>query len=61
LVKEVAEYFRINTKESDETIAFITSVVKRWRSIATDIGISKSEQELMSNAFRNVKNESNLS
>ena len=61
LVKEVAEYFRINTKESDEIIAFITSVVKRWRSIATDIGISKSEQELMSNAFRNAKNESNLS
>ncbi len=54
LAKEVAEYFRIDSKESDEIIGFITSVVKRWRYVATEIGISVSEQELMSNAFRNA-------
>ncbi len=56
LAREVAEYFRIKTKESDKIIAHITSVVKRWRAVATETGISKSEQELMSNAFRNAEN-----
>ncbi|MDZ7737512.1 MAG: hypothetical protein U5K32_00270 [Bacteroidales bacterium] len=54
LAKEVAEYFRINTKESDEIIALITSVVKGWTTIAAETGISRSEQELMSNAFKNA-------
>ncbi len=52
LAKEVAEYFRIDGRESDQIISQITSTVKGWRSIANHIGISKNEQELMSVAFR---------
>jgi serine/threonine-protein kinase HipA len=54
LAREVAAYFRVDAKESDELITAITSVVKKWKSIATGIGISKSEQERMANAFRNA-------
>jgi serine/threonine-protein kinase HipA len=52
LAREVAEYFRIDAKKSDQTILHITSVVKGWRSIANYLGISKSEQEIMSSAFK---------
>jgi serine/threonine-protein kinase HipA len=51
LAREVAEYFRIGTKKSDQLISQITSVVKQWRSIAKNLGIAKSEQEIMSGAF----------
>lgn len=54
LAREVAAYFRVDAKESGELITAITSVVKKWKSIATGIGIPKSEQERMANAFRNV-------
>jgi len=56
LAKEVSEYFRINKKESDDLIDSISSAVRCWRSIATSIGISKSEQDLMSSAFKIVEN-----
>ena len=52
LAKEVAEYFQIDTKRADQTILHITSVVKEWRSLANYFGISKSEQEIMSGAFK---------
>lgn len=52
LAKEVAEYFRIDVKKSDQIISQITSVVKEWRSIANYFDISKSEQEIMSGAFK---------
>lgn len=51
LAKEVAEYFRIDSRKSDQIILKVTSVVKEWRSVANYIGISKSEQEIMSGAF----------
>jgi len=51
LAREVAEYFRVDAKKSDQIILKITSVVKEWRSIANYFGISKSEQEIMSGAF----------
>jgi serine/threonine-protein kinase HipA len=55
LVREVAGYFRIDTKESNELISSIKSAVRKWKTIATDFGISKSEQERMSNAFNNAE------
>jgi hypothetical protein len=32
----------------------ITSIVKKWRSVANDIGISRTEQEIMSGAFKHA-------
>ncbi len=52
LAREVAVYFRIAAKEADNLIAAITSVVGRWRPIATSCGISKQEQERMATAFK---------
>ena len=55
LAMDVAEYFRIEPKESDKIIAHITSVIREWSSVADKFGISKSEQEVMSDAFRNAE------
>lgn len=52
LAREVAGYFRIAPKEADNLIATITSVVGRWRPIATGFGISKPEQERMATAYK---------
>ena len=54
LAREVAEYFRIDDRKSEQIISQITSTVKGWRIIANHIGIRKTEQELMSGAFRQV-------
>jgi len=56
LAREVAPYFRVDTKESDQLIKTITSAVKKWKSTATRFGIPTSEQEQMSEAFRNAWN-----
>ena len=54
LAIEVAEYFRINSRKANEIISHITSVVEEWRSAANDIGINKTEQEIMSGAFKHA-------
>ncbi|MGC1391554.1 MAG: HipA domain-containing protein [Bacteroidales bacterium] len=52
LAKSVGEYFMLNTKQMEEILAQIISVVAKWRNNANAIGILKKEQEMMQPAFR---------
>lgn len=52
LVKSVGEYFMLNTKQMEEILAQIISVVAKWRIHANAIGILKKEQEMMEPAFK---------
>ena len=52
LAMEVAPYFRLSEKESRDIIAVVKGAVSNWRNLAEKIGISRSEMELKSNAFR---------
>jgi transcriptional regulator with XRE-family HTH domain len=47
LAGEVAPYFRVDPTASEKLIKSITSVVKKWKSVATGIGIPEQEQEQM--------------
>lgn len=51
LAKSVGEYFRLSPTEMEKIIELVTNTVSNWRLIATRIGISKKEQQLMSSAF----------
>lgn len=51
LALEVAAYFRIKEKKARKIIEKVTQVVSNWRDFATDLGISRSEQEAMAPAF----------
>ena len=52
LAKSVGIYFRLNDSEMEVIIAEIQEAVSNWKDIATEIGISRGEQELMVGAFR---------
>jgi serine/threonine-protein kinase HipA len=52
LAKEVAEYFRINSKRADRIIQEVIKAVKDWRKEATELAISVREQDYMERAFR---------
>ena len=52
LAKSVGIYFRLNDSEMDAIIVKIQDAVSNWKDIATEIGISRGEQELMVGAFR---------
>jgi serine/threonine-protein kinase HipA len=51
LAMEVSSYFRLNTKQANQVIKKIETTVSSWRNIATNIGISKAEQDRMKKAF----------
>lgn len=48
---EVLPYFRISEKRAFEIISAIKSQVSKWAIVATKIGISRTEQDVMKNAF----------
>lgn len=52
LAKSVGLYFRLSEKEMDIIIDEVMSSVVVSQQVAKDIGISRSEQTLMSGAFR---------
>jgi serine/threonine-protein kinase HipA len=52
LAKEVAPNFRIQPTKADAIEKQIVAIVKTWRIVASKFGISRSEQEMMSKAFR---------
>jgi len=52
LAGAVGEYFRLTPREMNEIIEKVSSLVAQWRRIAKEVGIPRSEQELMSSAFR---------
>ncbi|RXR34862.1 type II toxin-antitoxin system HipA family toxin [Flavobacterium piscinae] len=51
LAKSVGEYFRLNKNQMEEIIQQVLGVTTKWKTMATEIGISRSEQELMEKAF----------
>lgn len=51
LAKSIGEYFRLNEPQMDKIIGEVIAVVVTWKTEATKIGISKTEQSLMENAF----------
>lgn len=53
LAKSVGVYFRLNETEMDSIILEVQNAVSNWRNIASEIGISRGEQELMRGAFLN--------
>lgn len=52
LAKSVGSYFRLNENEMNTIIQEVLLAVKNWKTIAKNIGIKKSEMEIMSGAFR---------
>ncbi len=52
LAKEVAEFFRIKPDSADKIIQEVVTAVKKWREVATFLGISSREQDRMAEAFR---------
>lgn len=51
LAKSVGEYFRLNNNQMEEIIQQVLGVTTKWKTIANEIGISRSEQEVMGKAF----------
>lgn len=51
LAKSVGLYFRLNEVQMEKIIQEVLQITKNWKIIAKEIGISRSEQELMGNAF----------
>jgi serine/threonine-protein kinase HipA len=52
LAKSVGASFRLREKEMDKVIDEVKSVVSRWQKLAVEIGIPRSEQTLMTAAFK---------
>ena len=51
LAKSVGIYFRLNENQMDSIILEVKDAVSQWKDIASKIGIIRSEQMLMENAF----------
>ncbi len=54
LALSVAEYFRVDKPKAVEIINTIKGSVRDWRKVAQDLGLSKSEQDKISNAFEHL-------
>jgi serine/threonine-protein kinase HipA len=52
LAKSVGEYFKLANSEMDSIIREVKAAVSCWKVVAKEIGISRSEQEIMASAFR---------
>lgn len=52
LAKSVGDYFRLSENEMDGIIREVLAVVRDWKPIATQIGISNKEQVVMAAAFK---------
>lgn len=52
LARSVGSYFRLSDEQMDVVIDEVRTSVQKWERIAAEIGISRSEQLLMSGAFR---------
>ncbi|MBP6447527.1 MAG: type II toxin-antitoxin system HipA family toxin [Saprospiraceae bacterium] len=51
LAKSVGVYFRLNEDQMNQIINEVKGAVSQWKDVAHKIGISRSEQILMENAF----------
>ncbi len=55
LALTVCEYFRLRRDRAEEIVGEIRQAVRQWKQIADQYQIGRSEQELMSRAFRVAK------
>jgi len=51
LALEVAEFFQLSSADAEKIKAEVVSSVSRWHQAASEIGLSRQEQELMAPAF----------
>ncbi len=51
LALSVAAFFRVDKKRAQQIIDTIKNITSNWRAFAKEFGISKQEQDRMSNAF----------
>lgn len=51
LAKSVGEYFRLDSSQMNQIISEVFKSVRTWSELAIEIGISRSDQELMRGAF----------
>ncbi|WP_273397627.1 type II toxin-antitoxin system HipA family toxin [Actinobacillus porcinus] len=52
LAFDVANFFQLTPKQANEIYQNVIESVKHWQTVATEIGISRAEQERMRGAFR---------
>jgi serine/threonine-protein kinase HipA len=52
LALEVAGIFRLSQSRAVEILKEVSNAVSKWRKVADNLGISRSEQEMMAEAFR---------
>ncbi|MFO7882021.1 MAG: HipA domain-containing protein [Kosmotogaceae bacterium] len=52
LARSVGEFFQLTDSEMETIITKVKKAVSSWKVIAKDIGIPKSEQEIMTSAFK---------
>lgn len=55
LAKSVGEYFQLNGTQMDAIIYDVSKACKNWKVLAEQIGIPRPEQEMMANAFPNIR------
>jgi len=51
LAKSVGVFFKLNDLQMDTIIGKVKHVVSKWRELASEIGITRAEQERMARAF----------
>ncbi|RLD55331.1 MAG: type II toxin-antitoxin system HipA family toxin [Bacteroidetes bacterium] len=51
LARNVGDYFQLNNEQMDKIIWQVTTTVSQWQKLARQIGISRSEIEIMEGAF----------
>ena len=52
LAKSIGEYFQLAPFEMDKIVNDVHTAIRIWKDIAKEIGISRTEQEMMAPAFR---------
>lgn len=55
LLREVAPYFHLSTRETETILSEVIHAVRKWNSLANTLGISSHQQELFEPAFRLVE------
>jgi len=52
LAKSVGEYFQLTENRMNNIINEVNTVVRKWKTVANELGIPRSEQQIMEPAFR---------
>lgn len=52
LAKSIGEYFQLSLKEMNRIIKEVNKSITNWQTVASQIGISRKEQKMMTTAFK---------